>query len=188
MFRCAGQAGGGPLMSNVRRLKANHAELRSLQTPQNSILAALRVQAMHVGAIQYARWPVVEAARPLAGSAPAWSLVRTEPNRASDPGYGAWKLEPTTKSTPCAEAQRQTARRFRHRPDGPCRVASARLRCRTKISPHLFNLSRQAMLSQPSETPNPSIERTATGLAPRSVQVHDPLRGANPAAASHVKR
>jgi hypothetical protein len=25
-------------------------------------------------------------------------------------------------------------------------------------------------------------------LAPRSVQVHDPLRGANPLAASHVKR
>jgi hypothetical protein len=36
--------------------------------------------------------------------------------------------------------------------------------------------------------PNPSIERTATGLAPRSSQVHDPLRGANPLAASHVKR
>jgi hypothetical protein len=36
--------------------------------------------------------------------------------------------------------------------------------------------------------PNPSIERTATGLAPRSSQVHDPLRGANPEAASHVKR
>jgi hypothetical protein len=42
--------------------------------------------------------------------------------------------------------------------------------------------------TQPVETPNPSIERTATGLAPRSVQVHDPLRGTNPAAASHVKR
>jgi hypothetical protein len=35
---------------------------------------------------------------------------------------------------------------------------------------------------------NPSIEPTATGMAPPSSQVHPPLRGATPAAAAHVKR
>jgi len=37
-------------------------------------------------------------------------------------------------------------------------------------------------------TPNPSLERTATGLAPRySLAYHLP-RGAKPAAAAHLKR
>jgi hypothetical protein len=52
----------------------------------------------------------------------------------------------------------------------------------------LFVSSGGGFFTRPVETPNPSIERTATGLAPRSSQVHDPLRGANPVAASHVKR
>jgi hypothetical protein len=39
-----------------------------------------------------------------------------------------------------------------------------------------------------SLTANPSIERTSTGLARRSSQVHVPLRRAKPVAAAHVKR
>ena len=38
------------------------------------------------------------------------------------------------------------------------------------------------------QPPNPSLERTSTGLSPRSSLVHDPLRGANPAAAAQLKR
>jgi len=36
--------------------------------------------------------------------------------------------------------------------------------------------------------PNPSLERTSTGLPPRSSLVHDPLRGVNPVAAAQLKR
>ena len=43
-------------------------------------------------------------------------------------------------------------------------------------------------VSTRSALPNPSIEPTATGMAPRSSQVYSPLRGAMPAAAAHVKR
>jgi hypothetical protein len=69
---------------------------------------------------------------------------------------------------------------------------------RSKVALHLFSCQHQVMarsvhfrvaIQQAQEVrPNPSIERTANGLAPRSSQVHVPLRGANPLAASHVKR
>jgi len=36
--------------------------------------------------------------------------------------------------------------------------------------------------------PNPSLERTSTGMAPRSSLVHGPLRGATPVAAAQLKR
>jgi hypothetical protein len=37
-------------------------------------------------------------------------------------------------------------------------------------------------------TPNPSLERTSTGIAPRAVVVHHPSRGAMPVAAAQLKR
>ena len=38
------------------------------------------------------------------------------------------------------------------------------------------------------EPPNPSLERTSTGMAPRAVVVHHPSRGATPVAAAQLKR
>jgi len=38
------------------------------------------------------------------------------------------------------------------------------------------------------EPPNPSLERTSTGMAPRAVVVHHLTRGAKPAAAAQLKR
>ena len=38
------------------------------------------------------------------------------------------------------------------------------------------------------ERPNPSLERTSTGMAPRAVVVHHPSRVAMPAAAAQLKR
>jgi hypothetical protein len=45
------------------------------------------------------------------------------------------------------------------------------------------SLSKQTVLP-----PNPSLERTSTGMARRSSQVHVPLRRATPAAAAQLKR
>jgi len=39
-----------------------------------------------------------------------------------------------------------------------------------------------------AQAPNPSLERTSTGMARRSSQVHVPLRRATPAAAAQLKR
>jgi hypothetical protein len=50
----------------------------------------------------------------------------------------------------------------------------------------LYNTNRR--LSSSPETPNPSIERMATGLARRAVVVYLPSRRAKPASAAHVKR
>jgi hypothetical protein len=37
-------------------------------------------------------------------------------------------------------------------------------------------------------TPNPSFERTSTGMSPRGAQVHDAPRGATPVASAQFKR
>jgi catechol 2,3-dioxygenase len=61
------------------------------------------------------------------------------------------------------------------------------VRCRTDST---FMLAEEWRRNLPRQTatPNPSLERTATGMARRSSQVHAPLRRATPAAAVQLKR
>jgi hypothetical protein len=118
---------------------------------------------------------LAHAARPLAGGSPDFArgrAVQTGRSVAalSNQGYACSKL---TKPTPVI-------------------AVAPRLRCTfcpVSIKSMARSVQARAAVQQAQEVrPNPSIERTSTGLAREAPQVHVPLRGPIRFRPAHVKR
>jgi hypothetical protein len=181
ILRSVGQAGSGPLMSNVRQTQSAGI----LSRPSTSNQALVKVSCTNAApsaASTRHRWRVTRHEQvTVAAGANCGALV---PEGSASSGIFATRAVLGSGSRACAfvpglYARRQAAQGW---------SASAQTRALR------FQASR-AGCSVPSFTkslPNPSLERTSTGLAlgPRGFSGYRPPRGpsANPASAAQLKR